>query len=63
MVNDPQNHQTLGRASIEGTPTLKFYCRGRGVGEHVGSAIEPVLKQKIDTCWQKWSHVLTIAHP
>jgi thioredoxin-like negative regulator of GroEL len=49
MVDDPQNHQILQRASIEGTPTLKFYCRGREVGEHVGYAIEPVLKQKIDT--------------
>jgi thioredoxin 1 len=49
MVDDPQNHQIVHRASIEGTPTLKFYCRGREVGEHVGYAIEPVLKQKIDT--------------
>jgi thioredoxin 1 len=36
------------KAGIEGTPTLKFYCKGREVGEHVGYAIEPVLRKKID---------------
>ena len=27
-------------------PRLKFHCRAREVGEHVGYSIEPVLKQK-----------------
>jgi thioredoxin len=49
MVDDPQNHDVMHGASIEGTPTLKFYCKGREVGEHVGYAIEPALKGKIDT--------------
>lgn len=35
-------------AGVEGTPTLKFYCKGRAVGEHVGYAIEPALRKKID---------------
>jgi thiol-disulfide isomerase/thioredoxin len=48
MVDDPQNHKILHHVTIEGTPTLKFYCQGREVGEHVGYAIEPVLKRKID---------------
>ena len=48
MVDEPQNQEVAQRASIEGTPTLKFYCRGREVGEHIGYAIEPVLKKKID---------------
>jgi len=48
MVDDPQNNEVLLYASVEGTPTLKFYCRAREVGEHVGYSIEPVLKQKID---------------
>lgn len=48
MVDDPQNGQVVNRASVEGTPTLKFYCRAREVGEHIGYAIEPILKQKID---------------
>jgi thioredoxin-like negative regulator of GroEL len=49
MVDDPQNNEVLHQASVEGTPTLKFYCRTREVGEHIGYAIEPVLKQKIDS--------------
>jgi thioredoxin 1 len=48
MVDDPQNDPVVNRASVEGTPTLKFYCKGREVGEHIGYAIEPILKQKID---------------
>jgi thioredoxin 1 len=48
MVDEPQNQEVVRRASVEGTPTLKFYCRGREVGEHVGYAIEPVLKKKMD---------------
>ncbi len=49
MVDDPQNKEVLLHASVEGTPTLKFYCRTREVGEHIGYSIEPVLKQKIDS--------------
>lgn len=48
MVDDPQNQEVLNRVSLGGTPTLKFYCQGRELGEHVGYAIEPVLKKKID---------------
>jgi thioredoxin 1 len=48
MVDDPQNREILHHVTIEGTPTVKFYCQGREVGEHVGYAIEPVLKKKID---------------
>jgi thioredoxin 1 len=49
MVDDPENREVILHASVEGTPTLKFYCRTREVGEHVGYSIEPVLKQKIDS--------------
>jgi thioredoxin-like negative regulator of GroEL len=49
MVDDPENKEVVLHASVEGTPTLKFYCRAREVGEHVGYSIEPVLKQKIDS--------------
>lgn len=42
------NPDLARRAGIEGTPTLKFYCRGREVGEHVGYSIEPALRKKID---------------
>lgn len=63
MVDDPQNHEVLHRASIEGTPTLKFYCRGREVGEHVGYAIEPVLKNKIDTALQEMESCLQNSTP
>jgi thioredoxin len=48
MVDEPQNQEILNRTPVEATPTLKFYCQGREVGEHVGYAIEPVLKKKID---------------
>ena len=48
MVDDKNNQELLDRISIEGTPTLKFYCKNREVGEHIGYAIEPKLKQKIE---------------
>lgn len=48
MVDDKNNQELMERISIEGTPTLKFYCKNREIGEHIGYAIEPILKQKID---------------
>lgn len=48
MVDDKNNQEFMERISIEGTPTLKFYCKNREIGEHIGYAIEPILKQKID---------------
>jgi thioredoxin 1 len=48
MVDDKNNQELLDRISIEGTPTLKFYCKNREIGEHIGYAIEPKLKQKIE---------------
>jgi thioredoxin 1 len=48
MVDEKNNQELLDRLSIEGTPTLKFYCKSREIGEHIGYAIEPKLKQKIE---------------
>jgi thiol-disulfide isomerase/thioredoxin len=48
MVDDKNNKELLDRIPIEGTPTLKFYCKNREIGEHIGYAIEPKLKQKIE---------------
>jgi thioredoxin 1 len=48
MVDDKNNQELLNHISIGGTPTLKFYCKNREIGEHIGYAIEPKLKQKID---------------
>lgn len=48
MVDDKNNQELIDRLSIEGTPTLKFYCKKREIGEHIGYAIEPKLKQKIE---------------
>lgn len=63
MVDDPKNHEVLHSVSIEGTPTLKFYCRGREVGEHVGYAIEPVLKKKIDSMMEEMESCLANSTP
>lgn len=48
-VEDEDNHEVLHHIQVEGTPTLKFYCKGREVGEHVGYTVEPVLRKKIDS--------------
>lgn len=63
VVDDMQNHEILHHVSIEGTPTLKFYCRGREVGEHVGYAIEPVLKRKIDDMLAEMDYCLSNSTP
>jgi thioredoxin 1 len=59
MVDDePSNHEVMHHVAIQGTPTLKFYCKGREVGEHVGYAIEPTLKKKIDVFLQEMKSCL-----
>src|SRR5919106_3435208 len=63
MVDDPQNKEILLHASVEGTPTLKFYCRTREVGEHVGYSIEPVLKQKINNMLAEMESCLNNSTP
>ena len=49
MVDDKNNQELIDRLSIESTPTLKFYCKSKEIGEHIGYAIEPILKRKIET--------------
>lgn len=63
MVDDPQNQEILDRISVGGTPILKFYCQGREVGEHVGYAIEPVLKKKIDGSLEEMQSCLKNSTP
>jgi thioredoxin 1 len=63
MVDNPQNKEVLLHASVEGTPTLKFYCRTREVGEHVGYSIEPLLKQKIDSMLAEMESCLNNSTP
>jgi thioredoxin 1 len=48
MTDDKNNQELLYRIPIEGTPTLKFYCKNREIGEHIGYAVEPKLKQKVE---------------
>ena len=62
-VDDERNHEVLRRVSIEGTPTLKFYCGGREVGEHIGYAVEPVLKKKIDVMLEEMESCLKNTTP
>ena len=59
MADDPANHEVMHHVAIQGTPTLKFYCKGREIGEHVGYAIEPTLKKKIDSFLQEMESCLT----
>ena len=63
VVDFPANHQVLNKVAIQGTPTLKFYCKGREVGEHVGYAIEQVLTKKIDESLQEMEHCLANSTP
>lgn len=61
-VNDERTHEVLHRTSIEGTPTLKFYCDGR-VGEHIGYAVEPILKKKINSMLEEMESCLKNSTP
>jgi len=62
-VDDERSHEVLHRISIEGTPTLKFYCEGREVGEHIGYAVEPVLKKKINSMLEEMESCLKNSTP
>jgi thioredoxin 1 len=62
-VDDERTHEVLHRVSIEGTPTLKFYCKGREVGEHIGYAVEPVLKKKINSMLEEMESCLKNSTP
>jgi thioredoxin 1 len=62
-VDDQRSSEVLHRVSIEGTPTLKFYCEGREVGEHIGYAVEPVLKKKIDAMIEEMESCLKNSTP
>ncbi len=62
-VDDERNHEVLRNVAIEGTPTLKFYCKGREVGEHIGYAVEPVLKKKINTMLEEVEDCLNNSTP
>lgn len=62
-VDDERTHGVLHRVSVEGTPTLKFYCDGREVREHVGYAVEPVLKKKIDSMLDEMGSCLKNSAP
>ena len=62
-VDDEDSQKVLLQVSIEGTPTLKFYCRGREVGEHIGYAVEPVLRKKISTMLEEMESCLKNSTP
>jgi thioredoxin-related protein len=63
MVDDPKNQEILHHVDVQGTPTLKFYRKGREVGEHVGYAIEPVLRKKIVSMLEEMESCLTNSTP
>lgn len=63
MVDESQNQEILDHVAVHGTPTLKGYCQGRELGEHVGYAIEPVLKKKIDDMLQEMDTCLKNSTP
>lgn len=62
-TDDERTHEVLRRISIEGTPTLKFYCNGREVGEQIGYAVEPVLKKKINSMLEEMESCLKNSTP
>lgn len=62
-VDDERSHEVLRNVSVEGTPTLKFYCRRREVGEHIGYAVEPILKKKIDAMLEEMESCLKNSTP
>lgn len=60
ILQSPENRQVAMKNGVLGTPTLKFYCQGRNIGEIVGyrplerlvKEIRGVLKGK-DECLEK----------
>lgn len=60
MTDRQENSEVVKREAIQGTPKLKFYCKGRALGQHVGYAIEPVLKEKIKAFMQEMETCLKL---
>ena len=47
-VNILSDSEIATRYGVMGTPTIKFLCTGRPVGEHIGFAAKDLLKAKVD---------------
>ena len=43
-----ESHTTASRYGVMGTPTFKFFCRGRPVQELVGAVYPPLLRKTIE---------------
>lgn len=63
LIDDPQNKELLNHIPIMGTPTLKFYCRGREIGEHIGYASKEKLKKKIEGFLNEMDYCLKNSSP
>ncbi len=53
IIESHENFHMAQQFDITGTPTLKFFCRGRLVGELVGFMPKENLKKEIDRILEK----------
>ncbi len=52
VLESPENRQIAVQYGVMGTPTMKFFCQGRPVGEIVGFRSASQLKEEIDALLQ-----------
>lgn len=58
-INVANNAYTVGKYGIMGTPTFKFFCKGRPVQEIVGAIYPSLLKKTIEDVLQHGSECIT----
>lgn len=52
VLESPDNRQIAVKYGVLGTPTMKFFCQGRPVGEIVGFRSASQLREEIDKTLQ-----------
>lgn len=60
VFNEPQ---LAIRYGVMGTPTIKFLCSGRPIGEHIGFAPKDELKEKLDEALKYYRRCLIQSTP
>jgi thioredoxin 1 len=62
-INVAQETQLTMRFGVMGTPTIKFLCSGRPIGEHIGFGFKEQIKEKLEEALKNHRSCLNQSSP